>query len=82
MTQQLQTLIEAAWDNRASLSVPPQPERGDGRRGQVIAMSSTPASLRVATRERRGPVDRAPVDQKGRAAESFRLNDNAVDARG
>ena len=66
MTQQLQTIIDNAWENRASL--PPSRRR----RGVRDAVEHVIAELNTARcawpAQGRRPVDGAPVDQEGRAA--------------
>jgi N-succinyldiaminopimelate aminotransferase len=68
MTQQLQTLIDNAWETAPACLAKSAPKEVMDAVDDVIAELNT-GKLRVATREGRGPVDRAPVDQKGRAAE-------------
>jgi 2,3,4,5-tetrahydropyridine-2-carboxylate N-succinyltransferase len=76
MTQQLQTLIDNAWDNRAELSPASAPKEVVDAVEQVIAELNN-GHLRVATRE---GVGQWTVHQwiKKAVLLSFRLNDNAV----
>ncbi len=75
MTQQLQSLIELAWDNRASLTTTNSPEVREGVE-QVISDLNT-GRIRVA--ERQG-VGQWTVNQwvKKAVLLSFRLNDNQL----
>ena len=76
MTQQLQTLIDNAWDNRASLSPSAAPKEGVDAVEHVIAELNT-GRLRVATRE---GVGQWTVHQwiKKAVLLSFRLKDNEL----
>lgn len=76
MTQQLQTLIDNAWDNRAELSPASAPKEVVDAVEQVIAELNN-GKLRVATRQ---GVGQWTVHQwiKKAVLLSFRLNDNAV----
>ena len=76
MSQQLQTLIDNAWDNRASLSPQAAPKEVMDAVEHVIAELNT-GKLRVATRE---SVGKWTVHQwiKKAVLLSFRLKDNAV----
>ncbi|MGD9773233.1 2,3,4,5-tetrahydropyridine-2,6-dicarboxylate N-succinyltransferase [Diaphorobacter sp.] len=76
MTSQLQTLIDNAWDNRASLSPSSAPKEVTDAVEQVIAELNN-GSLRVATRE---GVGQWTVHQwiKKAVLLSFRLKDNAL----
>lgn len=76
MTQQLQTLIDNAWDNRAELSPASAPKEVVDAVEQVIAELNN-GQLRVATRQ---GVGQWTVHQwiKKAVLLSFRLNDNAV----
>jgi 2,3,4,5-tetrahydropyridine-2,6-dicarboxylate N-succinyltransferase len=76
MTQQLQTLIDNAWDNRAELSPASAPKEVVDAVEQVIAELNN-GRLRVATRQ---GVGQWTVHQwiKKAVLLSFRLNDNAV----
>jgi 2,3,4,5-tetrahydropyridine-2,6-dicarboxylate N-succinyltransferase len=76
MTQQLQTAIEAAWDNRTSLSAASAPQDVMEAVNHVINELNT-GRLRVATRE---AVGQWTVHQwiKKAVLLSFRLNDNAL----
>ena len=76
MTQQLQTLIDTAWDNRASLSATSAPAEIREAVEHVIAELNG-GQLRVATRE---GVGQWTVHQwvKKAVLLSFRLNDNVV----
>ncbi|GAB2482962.1 MAG: 2,3,4,5-tetrahydropyridine-2,6-dicarboxylate N-succinyltransferase [Comamonas sp.] len=76
MSQQLQTIIESAWDNRASLSPSSAPKEVVDAVDHVIDGLNTGA-LRVATRE---GVGQWTVHQwlKKAVLLSFRLKDNAV----
>ena len=74
MTQQLQTLIDAAWEDRANLSAKSAPAEVRAAVDQVLAQLDAGA-LRVATRE---GVGQWTVHQwiKEAVLLSFRLNDN------
>ena len=76
MSQQLQTLIDTAWDNRASLSATSAPAEVRDAVEHVIAELNG-GQLRVATRE---GVGQWTVHQwvKKAVLLSFRLNDNVV----
>ena len=76
MTQQLQTLIDNAWDNRASLSPAAAPKEVVDAVEHVIAELDS-GRLRVATRE---GVGQWTVHQwiKKAVLLSFRLKDNAL----
>ncbi len=76
MTQQLQALIETAWDNRAELSPASAPREVMDAVNHVIDALNT-GKLRVATRE---GVGQWTVHQwiKKAVLLSFRLNDNAI----
>eukprot|EP01034_Spumella_vulgaris_P005932 gene5932-7564_t len=76
MTQQLQTLIDNAWDNRASLSPAAAPKEIQDAVEHVIAELNN-GKLRVATRQ---AVGQWTVHQwiKKAVLLSFRLKDNAV----
>lgn len=76
MSQPLQTLIDNAWDNRASLAPGNAPKEVTDAVAQVIADLDS-GTLRVATRE---GVGRWTVHQwiKKAVLLSFRLNDNAL----
>jgi 2,3,4,5-tetrahydropyridine-2-carboxylate N-succinyltransferase len=76
MTQQLQTLIDNAWDNRASLSATSAPKEVMDAVDEVIAQLNT-GKIRVATRE---GVGQWTVHQwiKKAVLLSFRLNDNVL----
>ena len=76
MTQQLQTLIDNAWDNRASLSPSAAPKEVVDAVEHVIAELDA-GRLRVATR---GGVGQWTVHQwiKKAVLLSFRLKDNAL----
>ena len=76
MTQQLQTLIDNAWDNRAELSPASAPKEVVDAVEQVIAELNN-GRLRVASRQ---GVGQWTVHQwiKKAVLLSFRLNDNAV----
>ena len=76
MTQQLQQIIDAAWDNRANLSPKTAPKEVSEAVEHVIAQLNKGA-LRVATRE---GVGQWTVHQwiKKAVLLSFRLNDNEV----
>ena len=76
MTQQLQTLIDNAWDNRASLSPAAAPKEIVDAVDHVISELNT-GTLRVATRE---AVGQWTVHQwiKKAVLLSFRLKDNEL----
>ena len=76
MSQQLQTIIDTAWDNRASLSPQGAPKEVQDAVEHVIAELNT-GKLRVATRE---AVGQWTVHQwlKKAVLLSFRLKDNEV----
>jgi 2,3,4,5-tetrahydropyridine-2,6-dicarboxylate N-succinyltransferase len=76
MTQQLQTTIDTAWDDRANLSVASAPQAIRDAVEQVISQLNSGA-LRVATRE---AVGQWTVHQwiKKAVLLSFRLNDNQI----
>jgi 2,3,4,5-tetrahydropyridine-2,6-dicarboxylate N-succinyltransferase len=76
MTQQLQTTIEAAWDNRANLSTASAPQETRDAVDHVISQLNN-GTLRVATRE---AVGQWTVHQwiKKAVLLSFRLNDNQI----
>jgi 2,3,4,5-tetrahydropyridine-2-carboxylate N-succinyltransferase len=76
MTQQLQQIIDTAWDDRASLSPASAPKEVAEAVDHVIGQLNT-GKLRVATRE---GVGRWTVHQwlKKAVLLSFRLNDNVV----
>ena len=76
MTQQLQTIINNAWDNRASLSPATAPKEIVDAVEQVIAELNN-GSLRVANRQ---AVGQWTVNQwiKKAVLLSFRLRDNEL----
>ncbi|WP_342128758.1 2,3,4,5-tetrahydropyridine-2,6-dicarboxylate N-succinyltransferase [Hydrogenophaga sp. OTU3427] len=76
MTQQLQQIIDTAWDNRANLSPTSAPKEVSEAVEHVIAQLNV-GQLRVATRE---GVGQWTVHQwiKKAVLLSFRLKDNAV----
>ena len=76
MSQQLQQIIEAAWDNRANISVKSAPKEVAEAVEHVISELNK-GRLRVATRE---SVGKWTVHQwiKKAVLLSFRLKDNAV----
>ena len=76
MTQQLQQIIDTAWDDRASLSAASAPKEVRDAVDHVIAELNT-GKLRVATRE---GVGKWTVHQwvKKAVLLSFRLNDNVI----
>jgi 2,3,4,5-tetrahydropyridine-2,6-dicarboxylate N-succinyltransferase len=76
MTQQLQSIIDAAWDNRANLSPAAAPQETRDAVEHVISQLNN-GSLRVATRE---AVGQWTVHQwiKKAVLLSFRLNDNQM----
>jgi 2,3,4,5-tetrahydropyridine-2,6-dicarboxylate N-succinyltransferase len=76
MTQQLQSTIEAAWDDRANLSVASAPQETRDAVEHVISQLNK-GELRVATRQ---AVGQWTVHQwiKKAVLLSFRLNDNQI----
>src|SRR5215204_476756 len=76
MTQQLQQLIDTAWDNRASLSAASAPQEVRDAVEHVIAELNS-GKLRVASRQ---GVGQWTVNQwiKKAVLLSFRLNDNVI----
>ena len=76
MTQQLQALIETAWDNRAELSPASAPKEVLDAVNHVIDQLNT-GKLRVATREAVGQWTTHQWIKKA-VLLSFRLNDNAI----
>ena len=76
MTQQLQQIIDAAWDNRANISVASAPKEVADAVEHVIGELNK-GRLRVATRE---SVGQWTVHQwiKKAVLLSFRLKDNVV----
>ena len=76
MTQQLQTTIDAAWEDRANLSPSSAPKEVQDAVEHVIAQLNN-GTLRVATRE---AVGKWTVHQwiKKAVLLSFRLNDNVA----
>jgi 2,3,4,5-tetrahydropyridine-2,6-dicarboxylate N-succinyltransferase len=76
MTQQLQTIIDTAWDNRANLSPTSAPAEVREAVEHVISQMNK-GELRVATRE---SVGKWTVHQwvKKAVLLSFRLNDNEI----
>jgi 2,3,4,5-tetrahydropyridine-2-carboxylate N-succinyltransferase len=76
MTQQLQQIIDAAWDNRANLSVASAPKEIQDAVEHVIAELNK-GRLRVATRQ---SVGQWTVHQwiKKAVLLSFRLKDNVI----
>ncbi len=76
MTQQLQSLIETAWDNRAELSPASAPKEVLDAVTHVIDQLNT-GKLRVATREGVGQWTTHQWIKKA-VLLSFRLNDNAI----
>ncbi len=76
MTQQLQTLIDNAWDNRTSLSASSAPKEVMDAVDEVISQLNT-GKIRVATRE---GVGQWTVHQwiKKAVLLSFRLKDNEM----
>jgi 2,3,4,5-tetrahydropyridine-2,6-dicarboxylate N-succinyltransferase len=76
MTQQLQQIIDTAWENRASLSASSAPKEVGDAVEHVIAELNT-GKLRVATRQ---GVGQWTVHQwiKKAVLLSFRLNDNVM----
>ncbi len=80
MTQQLQTIIDAAWEDRANISVRSAPKAVSDAVEHVIAQLNS-GQLRVATRE---AVGRWATHQwiKKAVLLSFRLKDNAIMSAG
>jgi 2,3,4,5-tetrahydropyridine-2-carboxylate N-succinyltransferase len=76
MTQQLQTLIDTAWDNRADISSKSAPQEVKDAVEHVIADLDS-GRLRVATREAVGQWTTHQWVKKA-VLLSFRLKDNAV----
>ena len=76
MTQQLQTIIDQAWDNRASLSPQSAPKDVQDAVEHVIAALNTGA-LRVATRDGVGQWTTHQWIKKA-VLLSFRLKDNVL----
>jgi 2,3,4,5-tetrahydropyridine-2-carboxylate N-succinyltransferase len=76
MTQQLQNLIETAWDNRAELSPASAPKEVMDAVSHVIDQHNA-GQLRVATREAVGHWTTHQWIKKA-VLLSFRLNDNAI----
>jgi 2,3,4,5-tetrahydropyridine-2-carboxylate N-succinyltransferase len=76
MTQQLQNLIETAWDNRAELSPASAPKEVMDAVSHVIDQLNA-GQLRVATREAVGHWTTHQWIKKA-VLLSFRLNDNAI----
>ncbi|MBK8071016.1 MAG: 2,3,4,5-tetrahydropyridine-2,6-dicarboxylate N-succinyltransferase [Ramlibacter sp.] len=76
MTQQLQTLIDAAWENRANLSPAAAPKEVSEAVEHVIAELNA-GRLRVATRQGVGQWTTHQWIKKA-VLLSFRLKDNAV----
>jgi len=76
MTQQLQTIIEAAWEDRAKLSVKSAPKAIVEAVEQVISRLNS-GQLRVATRESVGQWQTHQWIKKA-VLLSFRLKDNEV----
>ena len=76
MTQQLQAIIDAAWEDRANISVKSAPKEVSDAVEQVISQLNS-GQLRVATRE---AVGRWTTHQwiKKAVLLSFRLKDNAI----
>ncbi|MDH5205313.1 MAG: 2,3,4,5-tetrahydropyridine-2,6-dicarboxylate N-succinyltransferase, partial [Hylemonella sp.] len=76
MSQQLQQIIDAAWDNRANISVKSAPKEVSDAVDHVIAELDA-GRLRVATRE---GVGQWTVHQwiKKAVLLSFRLKDNEI----
>jgi 2,3,4,5-tetrahydropyridine-2-carboxylate N-succinyltransferase len=76
MTQQLQTIIDAAWENRAELSVHSTPvEISDAVEHVIVQLNS--GQLRVATREAIGQWTTHQWIKKA-VLLSFRIKDNAI----
>ena len=80
MTQQLQTIIDAAWEDRANISVKSAPKEVSDAVEHVISQLNS-GKLRVATRE---AVGRWSTHQwiKKAVLLSFRLKDNAIMSAG
>ncbi len=80
MTQQLQTIIDAAWEDRANISVKSAPKEVSDAVEHVISQLNS-GQLRVATRE---AVGRWTTHQwiKKAVLLSFRLKDNAIMSAG
>jgi 2,3,4,5-tetrahydropyridine-2-carboxylate N-succinyltransferase len=76
MTQQLQTLIDAAWEDRANLSVKSAPQEVRDAVEHVISELNSGA-LRVATREAVGQWTTLQWIKKA-VLLSFRLKDNEL----
>lgn len=76
MTQQLQTILDAAWDNRASISAASAPKEVVDAVEHVINALNT-GHLRVATRDGVGQWTTHQWIKKA-VLLSFRLNDNAI----
>ncbi len=76
MTQQLQTIIDAAWENRASISISTATAEVKDAVEHVISMLNS-GKLRVATRESVGQWTTHQWIKKA-VLLSFRLKDNAV----
>ena len=76
MTQQLQALIETAWDNRAELSPASAPKEVLDAVEHVIAELNS-GKLRVATRQAVGQWTTHQWIKKA-VLLSFRLKDNVV----
>ncbi len=80
MTQQLQAIIDAAWEDRANISVKSAPKEVSDAVEHVISQLNS-GKLRVATRE---AVGRWSTHQwiKKAVLLSFRLKDNAIMSAG
>ncbi|WP_342617681.1 2,3,4,5-tetrahydropyridine-2,6-dicarboxylate N-succinyltransferase [Rhodoferax sp. GW822-FHT02A01] len=76
MTQQLQTIIDQAWENRASLSIASAPKEVTEAVEHVIAQLNS-GKLRVATREGVGQWTTHQWIKKA-VLLSFRLKDNEI----
>ncbi len=76
MTQQLQNIIDTAWDNRANISVKSAPSEVSDAVEQVIAQLNS-GLLRVATRQSVGQWTTHQWIKKA-VLLSFRLKDNAI----
>ena len=76
MTQQLQTILDAAWENRANISVQSAPKEVSDAVEHVISELNNGA-LRVATRDGVGQWTTHQWIKKA-VLLSFRLKDNAV----
>ena len=76
MTQQLQTIIDAAWENRASMSVQSAPREVSEAVEHVISQLNS-GDLRVATREAVGQWTTHQWIKKA-VLLSFRLKDNEI----